>query len=220
MTFINIPVEWFSIGFDWTWMLLFEDVRQGIVYAMLWSFWIIFCGEHVKDKNDQTWLSGYWKWVGPIAVGSFCLFIFLIYERGVQLKNPLYGFWTTDVGTELALTAFITIASICLCLYFLFLCFLVFKVFQNFHGKPLSVPPIKTCRIQYQELNIGFKFFMVITLIWAAMTIIIFIVRLVAEGHWNWGNLFTGYMNGAFFTGIYAMWNLCLRSSLSVCAFT
>ncbi|XP_039339992.1 protein wntless homolog [Mauremys reevesii] len=49
---------------------------------------------------------------------------------------------------------------------------------------------------------------MVITLICAAMTIIIFIVWQVAEGHWKWGNLFTGYMNGAFFTGIYGMWNL------------
>ncbi|CAM4606022.1 unnamed protein product, partial [Caretta caretta] len=33
-----------------------------------------------NDQNDQTWLSGYWKWVGPIAVGSFCLFIFVIYK--------------------------------------------------------------------------------------------------------------------------------------------
>ncbi|CAM4715740.1 unnamed protein product [Lepidochelys kempii] len=103
------------------------------------------------DQNDQTWLSGYWKWVGPIAVGSFCLFIFVIYKRGVQLKNPFYGIWTTDVGMKLALMAFIAVAGICLCLYFLFLCFLVFKVFQNFHGKQLSLPPMKmTCRIQYQ----------------------------------------------------------------------
>ncbi|XP_016379037.1 protein wntless homolog [Sinocyclocheilus rhinocerous] len=47
MTFINIPVEWFSVGFNWTWMLLFGDIRQGIFYAMLLSFWIIFCGEHL-----------------------------------------------------------------------------------------------------------------------------------------------------------------------------
>ncbi|CAM5162452.1 unnamed protein product [Natator depressus] len=89
MTFINIPVEWFSIRFDWTLMLLFEDIRQGIFYAMFLSFWIIFCGECVKGQNDQTWLSGYWKWVGPIAVGSFCLFIFVIYKRGVQLKKSI-----------------------------------------------------------------------------------------------------------------------------------
>lgn len=47
MTFINVPVEWFSIGFDWTWMLLFGDIRQGVFYAVLLSFWVIFCGEHM-----------------------------------------------------------------------------------------------------------------------------------------------------------------------------
>jgi len=53
MTFINIPVEWFSIGFDWTWMLLFGDIRQGIFYAMLLSFWIIFCGEHMMVGTTE-----------------------------------------------------------------------------------------------------------------------------------------------------------------------
>ncbi|PKU28684.1 protein hypothetical protein [Limosa lapponica baueri] len=104
MTFINIPVEWFSIGFDWTWMLLFGDIRQGIFYAMLLSFWIIFCGEHMMDQNERNRLSGYWKQVGPIAVGSFCLFVFDMCERGVQLKNPFYSIWTTEVGTELAVS--------------------------------------------------------------------------------------------------------------------
>ena len=51
MTFINIPVEWFSVGFDWTWMLLFGDIRQGIFYSMLLSFWIIFCGEHLMVRD-------------------------------------------------------------------------------------------------------------------------------------------------------------------------
>lgn len=81
MTFINIPVEWFSIGFDWTWMLLFGDIRQGIFYAMLLSFWIIFCGEHMMDQHERNHIAGYWKQVGPIAVGSFCLFIFDMCER-------------------------------------------------------------------------------------------------------------------------------------------
>lgn len=54
MTFINIPVEWFSIGFDWTWMLLFGDIRQGIFYAMLLSFWIIFCGEHMMVGTTEA----------------------------------------------------------------------------------------------------------------------------------------------------------------------
>ncbi|XP_074859196.1 protein wntless homolog isoform X2 [Carettochelys insculpta] len=207
MTFINIPVEWFSIGFDWTWMLLFGDIRQGIFYAMLLSFWIIFCGEHMMDQNERNRLSGYWKQVGPIAVGAFCLFIFDMCERGVQLKNPFYSIWATDVGTELAM-AFIIVAGICLCLYFLFLCFMVFQVFRNISGKQSSLPAMsKARRLHYEGLIFRFKFLMLITLACAAMTIIFFIVSQVTDGHWKWGE-FTVQVNSAFFTGIYGMWNL------------
>ncbi|RLV85287.1 hypothetical protein DV515_00016111 [Chloebia gouldiae] len=208
MTFINIPVEWFSIGFDWTWMLLFGDIRQGIFYAMLLSFWIIFCGEHMmQDQNERNRLSGYWKQVGPIAVGSFCLFVFDMCERGVQLKNPFYSIWTTEVGTELAM-AFIIVAGICLCLYFLFLCFMVFQVFRNISGKQSSLPAMsKARRLHYEGLIFRFKFLMLITLACAAMTVIFFIVSQVTEGHWKWGDM-TIQVNSAFFTGIYGMWNL------------
>ncbi|XP_060087971.1 protein wntless homolog [Heteronotia binoei] len=207
MTFINIPVEWFSIGFDWTWMLLFGDIRQGIFYAMLSSFWIIFCGEHMMDQNERNRFSSYWKQVGPIAVGSFCLFVFDMCERGVQLKNPFYSIWTTDVGTELAM-AFIIVAGICLCLYFLFLCFMVFQVFRNISGKQSSLPAMsKARRLHYEGLIFRFKFLMLITLACAAMTVIFFIVSQVTEGHWKWGG-YTVELNSAFFTGIYGMWNL------------
>ncbi|XP_062993644.1 protein wntless homolog [Elgaria multicarinata webbii] len=207
MTFINIPVEWFSIGFDWTWMLLFGDIRQGIFYAMLLSFWIIFCGEHMMDQNERNHFSAYWKQVGPIAVGSFCLFIFDMCERGVQLTNPFYSMWTTEVGTELAM-AFIIVAGICLCLYFLFLCFMVFQVFRNISGKQSSLPAMtKARRLHYEGLIFRFKFLMLVTLACAAMTVIFFIVSQVTEDHWKWGDM-TVQGNSAFFTGIYGMWNL------------
>eukprot|EP00069_Balaena_mysticetus_P021575 bmy_13601T0 len=124
MTFINIPVEWFSIGFDWTWMLL-----------------------------------------------------------GVQLTNPFYSIWTTDVGTELA-------------------------VFRNISGKQSSLSAMsKVRRLHYEGLIFRFKFLMLITLACAAMTVIFFIVSQVTEGHWKWGGV-TVQVNSAFFTGIYGMWNL------------
>ncbi len=47
MTLLNVPVEFLSLGFEWTWMLLFEDVQQGVFYSTLFCFWIIFCGEHL-----------------------------------------------------------------------------------------------------------------------------------------------------------------------------
>nr|XP_006011674.1 PREDICTED: protein wntless homolog isoform X1 [Latimeria chalumnae] len=207
MTFINLPVEWFSIGYNWTWMLLFGDIRQGIFYAMLLSFWIIFCGEHMMDRAQRNRLSVYWKQVGPIVFGSFCLFIFDMCERGVQLKNPFYSIWATDVGTELAM-AFIIVAGICACLYFLFLCFMVYQVFKNISGKRSSLPAMsKARRLHYEGLIFRFKFLMLITLACAAMTVIFFIISQVNEGHWKWGE-YTVQVNSAFFTGVYGMWNL------------
>ncbi|XP_061099643.1 protein wntless homolog isoform X2 [Conger conger] len=212
MTFINIPVEWFSVGFNWTWMLLFGDIRQGIFYAMLLSFWIIFCGEHLMDQTERNRFAVYWKQVGPIVFGSFCLFIFDMCERGVQLKNPFYSIWASDVGTELAVSflpmAFIIVAGICACLYFLFLCFMVFQVFRNISGKRTSLPAMsKARRLHYEGLIFRFKFLMLVTLACAAMTVIFFIISQVNEGHWHWGD-YTLQVNSAFFTGIYGMWNL------------
>ncbi|XP_029381434.1 protein wntless homolog isoform X2 [Echeneis naucrates] len=243
MTFINIPVEWFSIGFNWTWMLLFGDIRQGIFYSMLLSFWIIFCGEHLmdiqvystwvldsgqvklcesckfftelglhptkkqKDQTERNRFSVYWKQVGPIVFGSFCLFIFDMCERGVQLTNPFFSIWASDVGTELAM-AFIIVAGICACLYFLFLCFMVFQVFRNISGKRTSLPAMsKARRLHYEGLIFRFKFLMLVTLTCAAMTVIFFIISQVNEGHWHWGD-HAVQVNSAFFTGIYGMWNL------------
>ncbi|KAM5148332.1 protein wntless homolog isoform 1-T1 [Mantella aurantiaca] len=207
MTFINIPVEWFSIGFNWTWMLLFGDIRQGIFYVMLLSFWIIFCGEHMMDQSERNRISVYWKQVGPIAFGSCCLFIFDMCERGVQLKNPFYSIWTTDVGADLAM-AFIIVAGICACLYFLFLCFMVYQVFRNISGKQTSLPAMsKARRFHYEGLIFRFKFLMIVTLACAALTTVFFITTQVSEGNWKWGE-FSIELNSAFFTGIYGMWNL------------
>ncbi|XP_063283974.1 protein wntless homolog [Pelobates fuscus] len=207
MTFINIPVEWFSIGFNWTWMLLFGDIRQGIFYAMLLSFWIIFCGEHMMDQTERNRISAYWKQVGPIAFGSCCLFIFDMCERGVQLTNPFYSIWTTDVGAELAM-AFIIVAGICACLYFLFLCFMVYQVFRNISGKRSTLPAMnKARRLHYEGLIFRFRFLMIITLACAAITVIFFITTQISEGNWKWGEV-TIELNSAFFTGVYGMWNV------------
>ncbi|KAK7945165.1 hypothetical protein WMY93_000893 [Mugilogobius chulae] len=140
-------------------------------------------------------------------LGSFCLFIFDMCERGVQLTNPFYSIWASEVGTELAM-AFIIVAGICACLYFLFLCFMVFQVFRNISGKRTSLPAMsKARRLHYEGLIFRFKFLMLVTLTCAAMTVIFFIISQVNEGHWHWGE-HTVQVNSAFFTGIYGMWNL------------
>ncbi|XP_060934664.1 protein wntless homolog [Limanda limanda] len=207
MTFLNVPVEWLSLGFEWTWMLLFEDVQQGIFYATLFCFWVIFCGEHLMDQSQRNRLSAYRWQVGIVVFGSSVLLIFDLSERGVHLTNPFYSVWASDIGTKVSFT-FIIVAGLSVCLYFLSLCHMVRCVFRNIGGKVQQLPAMPEARrLCYKGIIFRFKFLMLVTLACAAMTIIFFILNQVSEGHWHWGD-FTLQVDSAFLTGIYGMWNL------------
>ena len=47
LTFLNLPIEYATLGFEMPWVNLFNDVKQGIFYANLLVFWLIFAGEHL-----------------------------------------------------------------------------------------------------------------------------------------------------------------------------
>jgi len=43
----SVPLEWLTLWINMPFMLLVTDIRQGLFYGMLMSFWIIFTGEHL-----------------------------------------------------------------------------------------------------------------------------------------------------------------------------
>lgn len=49
--------------------------------------------------------------------------------------------------------AFIIVAGICACLYFLFLCFMVYQVFRNISGKRTSLPAMSKARRLHYEVD-------------------------------------------------------------------
>jgi hypothetical protein len=55
----------------------------------------------------------------------------------------------TEVDLQMA---FIIVAGICACLYFLFLCFMVFQVFRNISGKRSSLPAMSKARRLHYEV--------------------------------------------------------------------
>lgn len=210
LCFLNMPIEYLTLHFDLPFMLLLGDIRQGVFYAMLFSFWLVFAGEHmlIQDTSAESSLKQYWRHLSAVAMGCISLFIFDMCERGVQLRNPFYSIWVTDLGTNLALT-FIILAGISTGMYFLFLCYMIWQVFMNISLKRESLPLMCSVRrMHYEGIIYRFKFLMLATLLCAAMTVIGFILGQVAEGQWKWDESIELEYTSAFFTGVYGMWNV------------
>ncbi|KAK6178724.1 hypothetical protein SNE40_011241 [Patella caerulea] len=219
LSIMNCPVEWFTIWFDLPWMTIVTDVRQGAFYATLMSFWMIFAGEHIMDSIPKNSLSRYKIHLSLVVFGCLCLFIFEMCEKGMQLANPFYTIWVTETGAHLAL-AFIILAGMAACTYFLFLSYMIFKVFRNISAKKTALPRMSNIRRKfYMGLIFRFKFLMVLTLLCAALTTIFFIISQVSEGQWKWGDegISLEY-SSAFLTGVYGMWNVYVIGLLSLYA--
>ncbi|KAK8746066.1 hypothetical protein OTU49_017247 [Cherax quadricarinatus] len=208
LTLLNCPLEYLTLVFDCPWMTVVSDIRQGIFYASLLSFWLIFTGEHLLDDIERNRIRVYWRHLSAVFGGCLCLFIFDMCERGVQLRNPFYSIWVTEVGTNLAL-AFIILAGICAGLYFCFLSYMIWKVFINISSKRQSLSVMSSARrLHYEGIIYRFKVLMLATLLCAAMTVIGFILGQVSEGQWSWDENIKLEYTSAFFTGVYGMWNI------------
>ncbi|XP_032597483.1 protein wntless [Drosophila grimshawi] len=211
LSFLNLPLELLTLGVEMPYMLLLSDVRQGIFYAMLLSFWLVFAGEHmlIQDSPSKSTIrSRYWKHLSAVVVGCISLFVFDICERGVQMRNPFYSIWTTPLGAKVAMS-FIVLAGVSAAIYFLFLCFMVWKVFKDIGDKRTSLPSMSQARrLHYEGLIYRFKFLMLATLLCAGLTVAGFIMGQMAEGHWKWNENIEIQLTSAFLTGVYGMWNI------------
>lgn len=212
MMFLNLPLELISIFFEAPWMLLFTDLRQGLFYAMLFSFWMIFVGEHMMDQQRRNRLSSYKCQLGSIFAGTMALLIFDLAERGVQLVNACSTIWTHH---NLAM-ALLVLASIAGCVYFLLLLFMVIKVFRVISVKQRTVPRYGK---KLGTVVRRFKFLMILTVGTAGLSVASYILSQSYDGHLDIGTESHGIeVNSAFFTGVYGLWNIYLFLVLSVYA--
>lgn len=156
LTFLNLPLEYLTLAYEMPWLNLFNDIKQGIFYANLLIFWLIFAGEHLMSDQgvgDPNGIFAYWKNLSVVLFGCLCLFVFDMCERGVQLQNPFYSIWVTELGTNLAL-GFIILAGISAGLYFLFLCYLIRKVFLNIADRSSSFTSMSQIRRLHYQVNL------------------------------------------------------------------
>lgn len=216
LTFLNLPLEFMTLEFEMPYMLLLSDIRQGVFYATLLSFWLIFAGEHmlIQDTGEKKTLRSYWRHLSAVVIGCLSLLVFDLCERGAQLRNPFSSIWASRTGTHFAL-AFIILGGISAGTYFVFLCAMIWKVFGNISMKRTSFTAMSQARrLHYEGIIYRFKFLMLATLSCAAVTIAAFIVGQVSEGQYKWDENIEVEVASAFLTGIYGMWNIYILTLL------
>lgn len=205
---LDFPLEWFTLWVNMPFMLILSDIRQGIFYAILLSFWLIFAGEHIMDSTQRNSLKAYRKEVVAIAIGALSLLIFDLCERGIQLSNPFHSIWSSETGKKAAM-AFLIFAATGACLYFLFFLLMMAKVFLHISGKRSEFSKMAAGRrVAYEGAFYRFKFLLAFTIICAALTIAFFIATNVNEAHWKFGEKRTIEISSAFIAGIYGLWNI------------
>uniref|UniRef100_A0A1I8ACZ7 Protein wntless homolog n=1 Tax=Steinernema glaseri TaxID=37863 RepID=A0A1I8ACZ7_9BILA len=211
LAILDFPIEWMSLWFRLPCMLLIADIRQGLFYAVLFSFWLIFAGEHLNDGNASGTLKNYWRNLVFITISSVSLLIYDICERGMQLNNPFYSIWSSDTGTNLAL-ATIYIASISAICYFSFLVYKIWMVWTHIKGKCAQLAQKNEAqRLKEKNLIYRFKFLMVFTLVCAGLTILSYILKQYGEGQMHGDDpdeSVLTHSTSSFFTGTFGMWNI------------
>ncbi|KMQ92478.1 protein wntless-like protein [Lasius niger] len=88
LTFLNLPLEYLTLAFDMPFMLLLGDIRQGVFYATLLSFWLVFAGEHLMVAEGQ------WKWDEDLQL-----------EMTSAFFTGVYGMWNIYIIALLCLYA-------------------------------------------------------------------------------------------------------------------
>lgn len=210
LTQLNIPIELLTLFIEIPFMTFLNDLRQGVFYCVLLSFWIIFVGEHLLDgtrKNSN--LSNYVKELLAICVASLALLIFDLSERGIQALDPFLSIWDSNPN----LARFSILTALCASLaYIFFLLYYIGLAYGTISGKQSSLPEMQiTKRLKYQGMIFRFKFLLCATIVCALSTFAFY--ALSQRNDWTYDEDSLGGQpaiewTSAMLITVCAMWNL------------
>jgi hypothetical protein len=179
---LDFPIEWVSLWMKMPFMLLISDIRQGLFYSVLFSFWLIYAGEHLLDDSSRNSLRNYKYTLGTVFGGCTCLLIYDLFERGIQLSNPFHSIWSTKSGRHIAY-ATLYIATLCSIAYFAFLTYKVVKAWMTIKQKRAAHLYRLSEHTQLKVNNViyRFKFLMLFTLTCALFTLLSWFLKQVCS---------------------------------------
>uniref|UniRef100_A0A0N5BSP0 Protein wntless homolog n=1 Tax=Strongyloides papillosus TaxID=174720 RepID=A0A0N5BSP0_STREA len=209
---LDFPFEWITLIIRCPLFLIFNDIRQGIFYSILFSFWLIFSGEHLVESGYGNTLKNYWKNLTLIGLASIGFLFYDAIERGIQTVNPFFTLWSSDFGTLVAKNI---LQMSCLSL-FLYIVFLIYKVIlvwntirrkreaQLYQSNPLR-------RIKVENIIFRFKFLMIFTVVCAVLTVLTYAFKQIGEIQYHDSDPTSGFLTSwtsVFFIGTFGMWNI------------
>nr|CAD2163244.1 unnamed protein product [Meloidogyne enterolobii] len=163
------------------------DIKQGLFYAILFSFWLIFCGEHLIDDPAKNNFFNYWRNLSLVLISCFSLLIFDICERGRQLSNPFHSIWSSEDGYPNIAFVSIFLGILSIFIYFVFLCFKVYKVWIGIRSKREAqlYHLSESRRFRVENVIYRFKFLMILTIFCAFTTIFAYLMQRQNEENFN-----------------------------------
>uniref|UniRef100_A0A8R1I638 Protein wntless n=1 Tax=Caenorhabditis japonica TaxID=281687 RepID=A0A8R1I638_CAEJA len=212
LAILDFPIEWISLTHRIPILLLFSDLRQGLFYTVLFSFWLIFAGEHLIDDTTRNNIMSYRFNLSFIVTASGALLIYDLIERGSQLYDPFYSVWSSPTGSQIAYAA-IGISGLSTLAYFSFLLFKIVRVWTTIKHKRAAqlYQSNANRRLKVEGVIYRFKFLMMFTLLCAAFTIAAYFMKQYGEAQMHGDEARDGLLTGstsAFFTGTFGMCNI------------
>ncbi|KAI6242679.1 hypothetical protein M3Y99_00173400 [Aphelenchoides fujianensis] len=220
---LDFPIEWISLWLRMPFMLLISDFRQGIFYAVLFSFWLVYAGEHLLDDKARNSLSNYKINLTLVVGACVSLLLYDLLERGAQLSNPFHSIWATEGGRQLP-TGTLYVASACSAVYFVFLLYKVVRAWTTIKQKRAARLQSwsEASRLKAENVIYRFKFLMFFTVTCALFTLVSYWLKQYGEGRLHGDDYeessWLSNSTSAFFTGTFGMWNIYVLLLLSMYA--
>lgn len=206
---LDFPIDWLSVFLHTPVILFLSDIRQGLFYIGLLSFWVIFTGEHLARKSDRNKLKRY-KWeLSAITLASASMLMFDLIERGAQIFDPFYTVWAASTGAYNAALVLIVAGATSGAIYCSFLFYLIFKVFQAMKEKKRQMERMSRNKHHiFEGVVFRFKFLMGATLVLASITIGFFVLVQVQESSIYFAMTQDYNVDAMFSIGVFAVWNI------------